>query len=98
MNRACLNEIIVPLLATGSSYFLLDQKVTKNQVSAKSFFAAHGLCPANKAEPKTGKSLPGLSWPLITPQGNDFQCLCRRTNPACSVLFSPEAWSADGDY
>jgi hypothetical protein len=30
---------------------LLDQKVTKNQVQQKGFFAARGLCPANQAKP-----------------------------------------------
>ncbi|MES2275756.1 MAG: hypothetical protein V4592_07030 [Bacteroidota bacterium] len=40
------------LIAAGAYYFFLDEKVTKNQDSKNASFAAHGLCPANRAEPR----------------------------------------------
>jgi hypothetical protein len=42
-------------VAAGLFYFLLDQKVIKNQVSRKASFAAPGLCPANRVKPGTQK-------------------------------------------
>ncbi|MES2274506.1 MAG: hypothetical protein V4592_00670 [Bacteroidota bacterium] len=52
------------LIAAGAYYFFLDEKVTKNQDSKNASFAAHGLCPAKRAEPRLRLFAP-LSHPLV---------------------------------
>jgi hypothetical protein len=45
------SRLACPAMAAEAFYFLLDQKVTKNQVS-KDASCAHGLCPAKLIKPR----------------------------------------------
>jgi hypothetical protein len=47
---------LVTLLAAKAHYFLLDQKVTKNQVSKEASLRS-GLCPAVQVKPRAAKFL-----------------------------------------
>jgi hypothetical protein len=55
-DRLCFLNIS-PLIAAEGYYFLLDQKVAKNQVSKKTSWRT-GLCPAKQAEPRAAVFCP----------------------------------------